>query len=108
MALGISSFVAPVHSLEVSQLRVIYQKPVQFLGTMRSAPMVQLDNRIQQLEADVKELKDFNTKLIDGLRDAKDVIDEDTKIRQAKAGLVQIVCVGGILFILGSRLLQKT
>lgn len=107
MSLGLSSLAAPVRSVEVSQLRVAHQKPVQFFGTMRSAPMVQLDNRIQQLEADVKQLKDFNTKLKDGLRDAKDIIDEDTKFRQAKAGLVQLVCIGGILFILGSQLFQK-
>lgn len=69
--------------------------------------MVQLDNRIQQLEADVKELKEFNTKLKDGLRDAKDIIDEDTKFRQTKTGLVQIVCIAGILVLLGTQL-QET
>lgn len=107
MALGISLHAAPVRSMEVSQLRVTHKMPVRFFGTMRPAPMVQLDNRIQQLEADVKELKEFNTKLKDGLRDAKDIIDEDTKFRQTKTGLVQIVCIAGILVLLGTQL-QET
>ena len=66
---------------------------------MRPAPVVQLENRIQQLEADVKELKDFNGKLKEGLLDAKDIIDKDEKFRLAKANLVQIICLGVILYL---------
>ena len=99
MVLGIASQVAPIRSVEASQLRVIHRKPVPFFGTMRPAPVVQLENRIQQLEADVKELKDFNGKLKGGLLDAKDIIDKDEKFRLAKANLVQIICLGVILYL---------
>lgn len=107
MTLWTASQAAPVRSVEVLHLRVTHRQPVRFFGTMRPAPVVQLESRIQQLEADVKELKDFNTKFTDGLREAKDIIDEDAKFRRAKASLVQIICIGAILFLVANQL-RKT
>lgn len=103
MTLWTASQAAPVRSVEVLHLRVTHRQPVRFFGTMRPAPVVQLESRIQQLEADVKELKDFNTKFTDGLREAKDIIDEDAKFRRAKASLVQIICIGAILFLVANQ-----
>lgn len=92
---------APSYTDEVpvTQLQVLQRKPVRLLGMLRPSTTLQLENRVKELEADVKELKDFNTKLIDGLKDAKAIIDEDSQFWQAKKFILLLGLGAFLLFI---------
>ena len=103
LLLGVSHAPAVYAPVSESHIQVVRRACVGSFAT-RQAPSTsisQVEQRVSELEAEVKELKDFKAKLLEGFKESKEILDDYEKQAETIGStrvLLLGVCLAALLF----------